>query len=186
MVYASAHTYYPFTGGDLTFKGSSKTMNAKHKKTVTKTASTKTRRDRWREHIERVLADNAECNRRNGRLTFIPSGWIEEVEGRPLVDVILDWICDVRGYGVKNPNPLQKIHFKVDEMREREYSKRMRDKGECEDVRREVASHTLHYVYYVSDRDLHAFIRKFYHKGDVGMDSAIGRAVKAALSKRVA
>ena len=161
-------------------------MNAKQKKTVTKTANMKTRRDRWREHIEMRLADNEECNRKNGKLTFIPSGWLEEVEGRPIADVILDWICFDRGFGVKNKTFLQKFRFDCDEEIEKVYSARKRDNSEREDARTAVESHTLHYARYVSDRDLHAFIRKFYHKGDVGMDSAIGRAVKAALSKRVA
>ena len=159
--------------------GKSKAANSTCGKATT-AKGTETIRERWHRHVVVRLEINAECNRENGHFTYIPQKWLEEIEGRPLADVITDWLCEDHGLGVKNPTPHQKYNIETDAFYE-SAGTRARNAHDKEVANIAVACHTEVLRCFVNDDELHDFIRHFYHKGDRGMDWAIARAVTCAL-----
>jgi len=142
------------------------------------TNTTAARIERWRGHVAKRLTS---CNA-NG--VDIPAGWLEEIERRPMVDVVMDWLCKDRGIGVTNRNPDQQYNFQLDEDYERAAT-RTRNNHEREVALMAVMAHVGVAFYNVMpcDETMHALVRKFYHAGDCGIDAAIARAVVFAVSK---
>ena len=141
-------------------------------------ANKETRRDRWHRHIA------TEIERRKGYEGYIPAKWLEEIEGRPMTDVICDWLANDRGFGVKNPSPIQKYRAEVDDSYEAE-SVRVRNNHEREEAGMAVYFHLKKRDCYIKPGHLRQFIRRFYRAGDCGIDAAIARALELSLRKEV-
>lgn len=141
-----------------------------------------TRRERWHRNVVERLAVNVECNGKGKGLIFIPQKWIEEIEGRPLADVITDSICHKRGDGVKHPTAEQKHNRGIDDSYD-EAPTHIRNAHYKEVAETAVFFHTSARRY-TANRQLHDFMRKFYRKGDCGLDNAIARAVSFAIKAK--
>lgn len=137
--------------------------------------TTETRRDRWHRHI---VVEIERCEKYKG---CVPAKWFEEIEGRPMADVICDHLASDRGFGVKNPSLSQKYYAEVDDSYEME-SVRIRNNHERENARNAVFFHLQKRDYHIDPRHLRRLIRRFYRVGDCGIDAAIARAVKCALN----
>ena len=133
---------------------------------------------RWRKHIEAILE-----NSRNNeyRLPASSVRVIEEIEGKDIVQVILDRLCVRRGYGVRNPTMGQAYNARIDKEYEDCGSTLARNNHE-----RECA--VLEIMFFLesdlrvlprSERARVAFLRKYYRKGD---DGACNESVRRALA----
>lgn len=154
--------------------GATKKNNAPDKRTDG--SAINARVERWRGHIEKELARYAAHG------ADIPAAWFEEIEQRPMADVITDWVCRERGVGVAEPDIWQQYNLKTDDDYERDNT-RARNEHEKRVTRAAVASCLYNHIrlFPVGD-ELHEFIRHFYRAGDFGIDAAVVRAVKSALA----
>lgn len=134
-----------------------------------------TRRERFHAHVVKSLAHHAAHG------ADIPAAWFEEIERRPMADVVTDWVCKQRGIGVKHPNATQAMHLADDEDMERG-NVRARDNWEHEIATVAVMHHLANRTKLPIGSDLQKLIRAFYRKGDCGIDSAVVRAIKAAIA----
>lgn len=129
-------------------------------------AEIKARRLRWRKHVADTIArtdaaKSAYC---------VPSAWLEEIECRPMVDVIVDWIAKDRASG-------------IEAMIDADYESaptRTRNAHEKDISRTAVVFH-LTRPNGVDGDDIRRLVREFYRAGDCGLDNAIRRAVSCAL-----
>jgi len=141
--------------------------------------TTAARVERWRGHIIKELAAYAE------RGNDIPAAWFEEIERRPMVDVLTDFVCEHRGIGVTNPNPEQQYHLDIDENYERTHT-RTRNNHENYIASFAVMVHLRNDTELPIDDTMRELVRRFYRAGDCGIDAAVARAVRSALKTEVA
>lgn len=135
------------------------------------------RRERWRVQVKKVLAEVS------ANQNFIEPDVFEEVEGRDMVDVILDRICDMRGVGVKRPDEGQSFESKIDTWYEREAGSR-RMKEHDHEVARFAVYHFLMVrspLNEIGAEFLRRFIVAFYRPGDYGLFAAERRAILKAI-----
>ena len=132
----------------------------------------------WRDMIRRSVVQHSDAY-------HIPPQYIEEIEGRPVADIMLDLIATWRGVGVDSPNAEQTYNRDVDDMIERDYRAPIVRKHHEKIVRAEV--HRFLALEFPPDfmngENLRAFLRKFYRKGDIGMREAVKRAVLASIGR---
>lgn len=131
---------------------------------------------RWRAHVENYIAV---CDQSNKEM-FVPSAWIEEAEGRPLADLVVEYMVKDHGVGAANPTPGQMYRRRVDEAYLHE-STRVRNRHEKGDAESAVNSYLFNALPNFVGEDLHRLIRKFYRRGDCGIHSAVRRAVRSAI-----
>ena len=146
-------------------------MNTKTMRTETNTPD---RRARWRRHVSERLGQIRDVE------SMIPQDWIETAEGRPLADLITDLICRERGYGVKDPDEIQKYRREVDDEMERG-NIRARNNEERSTARMSTDI-LLMGTGHVPARSeaMHRLIVRFYRPGDCGIANSITRAIEAA------
>lgn len=142
---------------------------------VTVPEQDKMRVERWRGHVAEIVTNH------DARGVDIPSAWFEEIEGRPMVDVITDYICRTRGVGVANPPLGVKLNHEGDCEYET-YNTRTRNVHEREVASCAVMYHLDYHQYRFTEDETHELIRRFYRKGDCGIDNAVFRAVESALA----
>ena len=142
--------------------------------TNTNGATVTARLQRIRAHIEKRLADV------RGLPTYLPAAWLEEIEGRPLADAILDHIRAERGYDTERPQGKAEFDRRQDEDAEN-FSTRARNAHEKEIAAFAVFRFLAPAANVVSSTDARELVRRFYRPGDCGLHNAIARAVKAAL-----
>lgn len=135
----------------------------------------KMRVERWRGHVAEIVANH------DARGVDIPSAWFEEIEGRPMVDVITDYICRTRGVGVANPQLGVKLNHEGDCEYET-YNTRTSNVHEREVASCAVMYHLDYHHNRFTEDETHELIRRFYRKGDCGIDNAVFRAVESALA----
>lgn len=146
-------------------------MNTKTRRTETNTPD---RRARWRRHVCDRLAQIRDID------CMIPQDWIETAEGRPLADLITDHICRERGYGVKDPDELQKFHRDADDKIERG-NIRARNNEERSTARTSTDLLLLGTGHVPARSEaMHRLIVRFYRPGDYGISESITRAIEAA------
>lgn len=125
------------------------------------------RRARWRGHVANLIA---ECDA-NKYGCYVKSSLFEEVEGRPLVEVILDSMVRGRSSG---------FNASVD----RDYDNaptRTRNNHDRQIVCTSVHFHLERDARFSED-DILGLVRRFYRRGDVGIKAAIHRAVRQAVA----
>lgn len=146
-------------------------MNTKTKRTETNTPD---RRARWRRHVSKRLAEIRDVE------STIPQEWIETAEGRPLVDLITDHICNEHGYGVKDPDWIQKYRRDIDDKLER--GNVLARNNEERSTARMSTEMVLMGTGHVPARSeaMHRLILRFYRPGDCGISNSITRAIEAA------
>ena len=138
---------------------------------------------RWRRHVADAI------DRRGGEPDAakhgldVPPKWMEEVEGRPMADVVTDWLCAKRGIGAERPTPEQEVNLMVDEHYETEGTVRGRNAHERETAVFAVMSHLANHTRLPVGEDLHDLVRLFYRRGDCGIDDAVVRAIRYAVAK---
>lgn len=144
-------------------------------KTADVSEQDKMRVERWRGHVAEIVANH------DARGVDIPSAWFEEIEGRPMVDVITDYICRTRGVGVANP-PLGVKMNHEDDCDFETYNTRTRNAHEREVASCAVMLHLDYHHNRFTEDKMHELISRFYRKGDCGIDNAVFRAVESALA----
>lgn len=135
----------------------------------------KMRVERWRGHVDKIVTNH------DARGVDIPSAWFEEIEGRPMVDVITDYICRTRGVGVANPPLCVKMNHE-DDCDFETYNTRTRNAHEREVAYCAVMFHLDYHNHRFTEDTMHELIRRFYRKGDCGIVNAVSRAVESALA----
>lgn len=139
------------------------------------TNTQETRRERWRKHITKKLEALA------GLDAFTPPEWLEEIEGRPIADVILDAMSRDRGFGIAEPTPDQQYRAEIDNGFERNATTRGRNAHERDVAELFVVAFLDRHGQHVPGDRLRELVRKFYRKGDFGLGAAIRRAILAGL-----
>lgn len=130
-----------------------------------KQPETEDRRARWFKHIKTILG------RMDGRGTMIPPeavSIIEEREGKPLADVILDRLATSRGLDVEDPSAEQSLSKKIDEERET-WPLRVRNNRERHDAEVEILSFCdVNRAYYgnAKPEEIALVVNRFYRQGD--------------------
>lgn len=159
------------------------TGNTHTNTTTAKTANTtaaEERRNRLRALIAKQIDELDASGRFDGQ-TFFPVKWFEKIEGRSMIDVILDHLCVQRGIGVENPTAAQKLHILTDEI-EASHGTRSRNKHEAELVSFEIDECLSNFTGIRLDpAEVKHLIKFFYHAGDRGIRKAITRATRSAI-----
>lgn len=151
-------------------------------KTAKKNTNTAAERvTRWRRHVADAI-ERTDGNPNAVKYGMdIPSKWFEEVEGRPMADVVTDWLCENRGIGEENPSPEQEYNQMID----RSYARgttRQQNIHMRETAHMAVMFHLTNHTRLPVGEDMHDLVRLFYRKGDRGIDNAVVRAIKCAIA----
>lgn len=133
------------------------------------------RRGRWL----RIASKLVGADRENEKM--IPAAWFEEVEGRPLEEVVVDRLAESRGLAGVSDDPLRSDALAEDGRLER-IGGRSLAAHDRDIVRVAVREFTLPLLNFaLNRREQRAFVRRFYVAGDFGIHAAKARALRFAV-----
>jgi len=136
------------------------------------------RRSRFHKQVSAAIKKfgNVDCK------IYINPNFFEEVEGRPMADVITDHLCHERGCGNFDCSDYSAI-LRLEDSRYEAKPDCIRNRHERNVAEAEAGKFLLNIfpTENLTDQELHELIRRFYKPGDIGLRSACGRAILSAV-----